>query len=160
MYVPSKRTIFTPMLPVAPVFSSLHVNARRTLHRPALMFVSLMLVTGFAGGQPGPQLSPEVREFVKIDAPIVVLNHVRVIDGTGAAPRADQAVVIQQGKIAAIGDSAGVKTPDQAKVLDLSGYSVIPGLVGMHNHLHYTADQSTDAPGQLINAITWEVKDA
>src|SRR5690242_16886700 len=125
------------------------------MQRSALLFVSLMLLPGFARGQSRSQLSLSVQEFVKIDAPIVVLNHVRVIDGTGTPPRADQAIVIQGGKIVTIGDSAAVKTPDQGKVLDLSGYSVIPGLVGMHNHLHYTADQSSAPPGQLINQITF-----
>lgn len=125
------------------------------MRRSVFVFVSLLFLVSLALGQPRSPLSPAVREFVKVDAPAVVLNHVRVIDGTGAAPRTDQAIVIQDGKIAAIGDAATVKTPDQAKVLDLSGYSVIPGLVGMHNHLHYTADQSADAPGQLINAITF-----
>src|SRR5215472_962903 len=114
------------------------------------------LVTSSAGAQPASQLSPEVREFVKVDAPVVVLNHVRVIDGTGAAPRADQAMVIQNGKIVAMGDAASVKIPDQAKVLDYANlYTVIPGLVGMHDHLHYTADQASAAPGQLINQITF-----
>src|ERR1700730_13893922 len=125
------------------------------MRRSVLVFVSLMLLATFGRGQPRVKLSAEVREFVKIDAPTVVLNHVRVIDGPGTAPRTDQAIVIEDGKIAAIGDSAAVKMPDQAKVLDLSGYSVIPGLVGMHNHLHYTADQSQDAPGPLINPITF-----
>jgi imidazolonepropionase-like amidohydrolase len=125
------------------------------MRRSVLVFFSLMLLAGLAQGQPGSPLTPAVREFVKIDAPIVVLNHVRVIDGTGTAPRTDQAIVIEDGKIATIGDSAAVKIPDQAKVVDLSGYSVIPGLVGMHNHLHYTADQSADPPGQLINSITF-----
>src|SRR5215831_15962994 len=114
------------------------------------------LVASSAGAQPASQLSPEVREFVKVDAPVVVLNHVRVIDGTGAAPRADQAMVIQNGKIVAMGDAASVKIPDQAKVLDYANlYTVIPGLVGMHNHLHYTADQSLGPPGPLINQITF-----
>lgn len=125
------------------------------MRRSVLVFVLLMLLAGLARGQSRSQLSPAVREFVKMDAPIVVLNHVRVIDGTGAAPRTDQAIVIQDGKIVTIGDSAAVKTPDQAKVVDLSGYSVIPGLVGMHNHLHYTADQSPSPPGPLINQITF-----
>jgi imidazolonepropionase-like amidohydrolase len=125
------------------------------MRRSVLVFVSLMLLAGVARGQIRSRLSPAVREFVKIDAPVVVLNHVRVIDGTGAAPRTDQAIVIHDGKIVALGDAAAVKTPDQAKVIDLSGYSVIPGLVGMHNHLHYTADQSADAPGLLINPITF-----
>jgi imidazolonepropionase-like amidohydrolase len=108
-----------------------------------------------ATAQSAAQLSPAVKEFVKVDDPLVVLNHVRVIDGTGAAARPDQAVVIRNGKIAAMGDSAATKAPDHARVLDLAGYTVIPGLVGMHNHLHYTADQSPAPPGQLINQITF-----
>lgn len=125
------------------------------MRRSLLVLVSFMLLADLARGQSRPQLSPEVREFVKIDAPVIVLNHVRVIDGTGSAPRTNQAIVIQDGKIVAIGDAADVKTPDHAQVVNLSGYSVIPGLVGMHNHLHYTADQSQDAPGQLINSIVF-----
>jgi imidazolonepropionase-like amidohydrolase len=108
-----------------------------------------------ASAQFAAQLSPDVREFVKVDDPVVVLNHVRVIDGTGAAARLDQAVVIRNGTIAAMGDSATTKAPDGARVLDLSGDTVIPGLVGMHDHLHYTADQSPGPPGQLINQITF-----
>jgi imidazolonepropionase-like amidohydrolase len=125
------------------------------VRRSLLVLVSFMLLADLARGQSRPQLSPEVREFVKIDAPVIVLNHVRVINGTGSAPRTNQAIVIQDGKIVAIGDAADVKTPDHAQVVNLSGYSVIPGLVGMHNHLHYTADQSQDAPGQLINSIVF-----
>jgi len=125
------------------------------MRRSVLVFVSLMFLASLALGQSRSQLSPAVREFVKIDAPIVVLKHVRVIDGTGTAPRTDQAIVIEDGKIATIGDSVAAKIPDQAKVVDLAGYSVIPGLVGMHNHLHYTADQSADPPGVLINQITF-----
>jgi imidazolonepropionase-like amidohydrolase len=82
-------------------------------------------------------LSPEVREFVKVDAPTVVLNHVRVIDGTGAAARDDQTIILSQGKIASIGDAKSVTPPAGAQVLDLQGRSVIPGLVGMHDHLFY-----------------------
>jgi len=81
-------------------------------------------------------LSPAVKGFVKIDAPTVALTHVRVIDGTGAAARADQTIVFSQGKIVSISD-AGTAPPKDAQVLDLHGYSVIPGLVGMHDHLFY-----------------------
>lgn len=124
---------------------------RRFLY--ALPLLSVTANTALA--QSAAQLSPAVRQFVKVDAAAVVLNHVRVIDGTGAAPLADQAVVIQDGKITAIRDAGSVKIPEQAKVLDLSGYSVIPGLVGMHDHLYFTADRSGDAPGPLINQITF-----
>src|ERR1700674_3894630 len=82
-------------------------------------------------------LSPLVRGFVKVDAPVVVLTHVRVIDGTGAAAREDQTVVISKGRIESVSDSASANVPGNARVLDLHGYSVIPGLVGMHDHMFY-----------------------
>ena len=82
-------------------------------------------------------LSPQVRDFVKVDAPLVALTHVRVIDGTGRAARQDQTLMIFKGKISAVGDAASVSVPSEAKVLDLHGYSLIPGLVGMHDHMFY-----------------------
>ena len=85
----------------------------------------------------GQSLSPEVRAFVKVDAPVVALTHVRVIDGTGAAAREDQTVVISKGKIESLGDVSSANVPKDAQVIDLQGYSVIPGLVGMHDHMFY-----------------------
>src|ERR1700747_2839042 len=82
-------------------------------------------------------LSPEVRKFVKVDARVVALTHVRVIDGTGAAAREDQTVVLNKGKIESVSDAAAANVPTDAQVLDLHGYSVIPGLVGMHDHMFY-----------------------
>jgi imidazolonepropionase-like amidohydrolase len=82
-------------------------------------------------------LSPQVRGFVKVDSPLVALAHVRVIDGTGAATREDQTVVLSQGKIRSVSDAASANVPKDAQVLDLHGYSVIPGLVGMHDHMFY-----------------------
>jgi imidazolonepropionase-like amidohydrolase len=89
--------------------------------------------------QTSPKLVPEVRAFVKEDAPLLALTHVRVIDGTGSAPRADQTLVIRDGKISVVGDAASTKIPDGAKVLDLTGRTLIPGLVGMHDHMFYPA---------------------
>jgi imidazolonepropionase-like amidohydrolase len=93
-----------------------------------------MMLTTFASSQ---TLSPQVKAFVKIDSPIIVLTHVRVIDGTGAAARDNQAIVMSGGKITAVGDDSGVYAPSGSQVLDLHGYTVIPGLVGMHDHLVY-----------------------
>ena len=94
----------------------------------------LLASAGLATGQ---KLSPEVRPFVKVDAPVVALTHVRVIDGTGAAPRENQTIVFSNGKISAVSDAASAQFPKDAQVLDLQGDSVIPGLVGMHDHLFY-----------------------
>ncbi len=80
-------------------------------------------------------LSPEVKAFVTHDAPVIALTHARVVDGTGGPVREDQTLVISAGKIQAIGAAPAV--PAGAKVMDLSGYMVIPGLVGMHDHLFY-----------------------
>lgn len=82
-------------------------------------------------------LSPEVKEFVKVDSPVVVLEHVRVIDGTGAAARENQTVLLSKGKIQSVSDASSMKIPSDAQKLDLRGYSVIPGLVGMHDHMFY-----------------------
>ena len=91
-------------------------------------------VTAFA--QP-PQFSNTVRGFVKVDAPVVALTHVRVIDGTGAPAKENQTIVIRGGNIAELGDAPQVKAPDGATVIDLTGKSVIPGLVMVHEHLFY-----------------------
>jgi imidazolonepropionase-like amidohydrolase len=103
-------------------------------------FCSLLLTSllpSFCSAQAAPKLAPEVRAFVREDALLIALAHVRVIDGSGAAPRTDQTLVIRDGKIAALGDAGSVKIPEGAKVLDLSGRTVIPGLVGMHDHMYY-----------------------
>jgi len=75
-------------------------------------------------------LSPAVQAFVKIDKPVVAIIRVRVIDGTGAAPREDQTVVISGGKIAAVGPSASTPVPQGALVLQREGGTVLPGWWG------------------------------
>src|SRR5205807_10261812 len=71
-----------------------------------------------------------LQPFVKIDSPALVLEHVRVIDGTGAPPRENQTLYVTAGKLAA-------QAAPGAQHLDLAGRTVMPGLVGMHDHLFY-----------------------
>lgn len=100
-------------------------------------------------------LSPEVRQFVQVDAPLVALTHVRVVDGTGAPAREDATILLAGGKIDAVGDTT-MAIPPGAQVLDLHGHTVIPGLVGMHDHLFYSSTLERDStgrvtpPGQLL----------
>jgi imidazolonepropionase-like amidohydrolase len=84
-----------------------------------------------------PTIASGVRQFVQVDTTVVALTHVRVIDGTGAAARADQTIVIRDGRIAALGPSSSTGAPAGALVMDLAGKSVIPGLVMVHEHLFY-----------------------
>jgi imidazolonepropionase-like amidohydrolase len=76
--------------------------------------------------------------FIALQAPVVALTHARVVDGTGAPPRDDQTIVIRDGAIADLGDAGAVTPPPGAALVDLTGKSVLPGLVMMHEHLYYT----------------------
>ena len=96
----------------------------------------LCLAGVLAAAQP-PQFTTLVRSFIKIDAPVVALTNVRVIDGTGAPPRQKQTVIIRGGNIAEIGDTGRVAIPDGVLLIDLTGKSIIPGLVMVHEHLYY-----------------------
>lgn len=119
-----------------------------------LVVICVFLFAGvYAGAQSASSLSPEVREYVKIDAPVIALIHVKLIDGTGAPARADQTVVMAGGEIQAVGDASGVTIPAGAKVLDLHGYSVIPGLVMMHEHLFYAAGLARNLDGSVAQPI-------
>ena len=124
--------------------------------RRALPF--LLLLFGISSSAQA-HFSDDVKRFISVDSPTVAITHVRVVDGTGAAATTDQTIVIANGKITAVGPSSTLKVPAGATVLDKAGYTVIPGLVGMHNHLYYTASLNRDqsgglvAPGFFINEI-------
>lgn len=111
------------------------------MRRIVLIGVGLLLFSPMGWCQSQARLSPAVMAFVKEDAPTIALKHVRVIDGTGTAARTDQTIVITDGKIEAMGDSGATKIPSGAKILDLTGHSVMPGLVGMHDHMFYPAPE-------------------
>src|ERR1700730_17237920 len=101
------------------------------------LVLALILLIACCADLVAQTLSPNVQAFVNVNAPVVALTHVRVIDGTGAAAREDQTVVISKGKIESVLDAASANVPKDAQALDLHGYSVIPGFVGMHDHMFY-----------------------
>jgi hypothetical protein len=74
-----------------------------TVHKLA---IAVLLTLACSSGLVAQTLAPQVRAFVKVDGPVVALTHVRVIDGTGAAAREDQTVVISKGKIESVSDAA------------------------------------------------------
>ncbi len=96
------------------------------------------------------QVSNAVKQFVKVDAPVVALTHVRVIDGTGAPARADQTVVIRAGNIAALGSNVAI--PEGATVIDATGKTVLPGLVMLREHTYYPT--GPNVYGQLGQSFT------
>ena len=101
---------------------------------PALLLAAVSTAVVLAQA---PQFSNQVRGFIMVDAPVVALTNVRVIDGTGAPARENQTLILRGGNIAEIGDAGRIKAPEGATVVDLAGKSVIPGLVMVHEHLYY-----------------------
>ena len=98
-----------------------------------LLSVLLAVMTGMAQAQ--QQFSPAVRPFINVDSPVVALVHARVIDGTGAPAVEEQTVVLAHGLIRGVGSAIAVSP--EAKVIDAKGLTIIPGLIGMHDHLFY-----------------------
>lgn len=96
--------------------------------------VAVLATYSFAQTAPANPLAP----YISVSASVVALTHVEIIDGTGAAPVADQTIVLDHGKIASVGPATAAQIPSGAKTIDLSGHTVYPGLVGMHEHLFYT----------------------
>jgi len=126
-----------------------------------LTLLACLFVTATTYSQ--TQSATDVTPFISFNAPVLVLNHVRVIDGTGAATKEDQMVIISNGMIQSIGPSASLQPPQGAQLLDRTGYSVIPGLVGMHNHLFYTdsyavqlgANGRLNEPGLIVAPVPY-----
>jgi imidazolonepropionase-like amidohydrolase len=103
------------------------------MKRNVLLFAVLCVLTVGAFAQRN-----EVEQFIRVQSPVIALTHVRVVDGTGAAAVEDQTVVISGGKIESIHPSSGTWVPESiVKTLDMTGYTVLPGLVGMHDHLFF-----------------------
>lgn len=102
--------------------------------------VCLVLVSSAATFASAERPSDPLRPYISIDAPTIALEHVRVIDGTGGAPKRDQTIVIADGRIADLGDARSVRIPPGASRVDLRGRTAIPGIVGMHDHLFYPGD--------------------
>lgn len=100
-------------------------------------------------------LGSQVRKYVRVSAREVILEHVEIIDGTGGPPRADENVRIAGGRIAAITPGADATPGDSVTVLDLRGYSVMPGIVGMHDHLAYIAQPNLAADNSFEPPNRW-----
>jgi imidazolonepropionase-like amidohydrolase len=101
--------------------------------------ISAVLLVLFFSAAFAQQSRQDPKEFIRVQSPVVALEHLRVIDGTGAPAQTGQTIVIANGKIAALGNDGSVSVPPDANRMDLSGYTALPGLVGMHDHLFYPA---------------------
>ncbi len=96
------------------------------------------LVASAASAQTASELSANVQRFVSVPEPVVAITGVQVVDGVGSPPASGRTVVIADGRIQAVGADGSVEIPENARRIDGSGHTLIPGLVGVHNHTFYT----------------------
>ena len=86
-----------------------------------------------------PEAGSAAAGYAVVDADAVALTGVTLIDGTGGAAQRGRTVLIEGSRIVAVGADGAVEIPAGAEVMDLSGHTVMPGMIGLHNHLFYTA---------------------
>src|SRR3954471_1278209 len=101
---------------------------------------------------PPAELGPDVQPYVHVPAGKTAIQHLRIIDGTGAAPIEDATLLIDGAKIGAVLPS-GSTVPAGYQTLDGTGETALPGLVGMHNHLFYLQRPNLDASGRSEQPI-------
>lgn len=106
-------------------------------------FVWLLLCVASTAGFPGVHGQGAVSA--------TLLDHVRLIDGSGAPPIPDARILITGGRIVKAGPAASITVPTAATVLDLSGRTVMPGLIDLHFHIETDPDM---ALRQLSHGVT------
>jgi imidazolonepropionase-like amidohydrolase len=116
--------------------------------RPVLLAMLATLCLASSAWAQAPVLSPLTLSFVSHAQPLLAITHVRVIDGNGTPAQENQTVLLRDGLIAAVGKH--VKLPKGATVIDGSGHTLIPGLVGMHDHMFYPAPKVNPAAKEAL----------
>ena len=96
----------------------------------AMGLLALSLSAWAAEGKP-----PSDKDYVSYDQAVIAFTHATVVDGTGSKALHDQTLVIDHGRIAALGKTSKVKLPDGATVIDAQGKTLLPGLVMVHEHM-------------------------
>jgi enamidase len=86
-------------------------------------------------------LNDRDKAFIAYAQPIIALTHASVLDGTGGKVQREQTLVIDKGRIVALGATRSVKIPNGATVIDAHGKTLLPGFVMMHEHMFYPAGE-------------------
>jgi len=106
------------------------------MHQATRFLAAFVLAAAPLGAQ-ARDLAAPLKPYVTVNEPVVALTNARVIDGTGAPVKDGQTIVIRGEKIAAVGPAASVTVPAGARTIDLAGKTVIPGIIGLHDHMYY-----------------------
>ena len=92
-----------------------------------------------------PNARDEAMPLLRDDSRIALRN-VRIVDGTGAPARQNQTLIIESGRIRAIGSTAEINVAEGTRTLDLDGRTVLPGFVMPHEHMLYVSENANTYP--------------
>lgn len=115
------------------------------MRKSLALSLSLVFTSSLGIAQGNAPVNISAKYLYGKNLPIKVLQHVRIIDGTGSPAQEDQTIVVEGTKITRIGKDTAA--PANSEIFDLTGYTVLPGLVGMHDHIYYLQRPNTDAAG-------------
>ncbi len=73
--------------------------------------------------------------FLTLAQDTLLIEHALLIDGSGAPPRRDVAILIQDGRIASVGSCGSIRAPAGAEVIDADGKTIVPGIVNLRGHV-------------------------
>jgi len=82
------------------------------------------------------KLSDSLKPYIKYNKDLLAFTNATIVDGTGKAIKQNQTLIIEDGIFKDMGNDTDIKVPQNAKTINLEGKTIIPGIVGMHNHLH------------------------
>ena len=101
-------------------------------------------------------LSDYTKSFVSIDTPRIALVNAKVIDGTGHAAQTAQTILVRNGIIEDVQNTNSLQIAADFYQIDLKGKTVIPGIIGMHNHMRIprSALLSTSPKLYLASGVT------
>jgi imidazolonepropionase-like amidohydrolase len=83
--------------------------------------------------------SDETKKYIDYNDSVTVFKNTLLIDGKGNAAKPNQTIIISNGKIKWIGDDAKLELPKGARIIDLNGKALMPGLVMLHEHMYISA---------------------
>lgn len=115
---------------------------RISIHLAGALPATLALVAAFAF-HPSHAQAPA--------AGSTALTGARVIDGTGRAPLEQATIVISNGRIQAVG--ASIQVPSGATRVDMSGKTIMPGMINAHGHLNYLKVTGGPIRDQLVQRL-------
>ncbi|MGD8574525.1 MAG: amidohydrolase family protein [Gammaproteobacteria bacterium] len=110
-----------------------------------VLFCLSLLVPFAATASPAVAPGTQPDQFVAFKNKTIAFMHARLIDGTGAGAREGITVLIRGGRITGIGPDGKVALPDDAQRIDLTGKTLLPGYVMLHEHLFYPTGRLTYA---------------